>query len=1010
SSDCQRVYEYAWTPSSPGDYYIISRIGEGSDSTTYSLDTTIFSVCNPTLTPTLVNPTTGSANGRIDLLLSNSIGDYTYNWTVTGHSAGSSSGSGSGNSITGLHAGTYAVTVNSVNGCQVTASGLVLSAFTAPALTITGKITNNCSGGSGNQGAVEVVVTSANAGPYTYAWSNGATTRTISGLANGTYNVVVTDNYSQSSPSTPFTVATSSAINITESTTDETCSLNNGKIDISVTGGSGSSYSYKWSNGYSIEDIDRISAGAYTVTVTDAAGCTNVLSKTVALTCNRKPLANDDSFSALKGASSITGNLATNDSDPDGNTLAYEKIDEPVGSTQGAIVITSSGGITFTPVSAFVGLLKLRYKITDNGSGSLTDTAIVSLSIYNAGTDTICVSAGTARFAIDADPMYTTYAWTIPQGTSFVGSSTTNAIILNIATATPDTLGDVCVTVGNICGETSRKCYPVFLKKNKPIITAPSVCEGNDVSLTVSQNTTYSWTGPNSFTSNVRNPFLYNVPVSFNGGEYKVTTTDAFGCVGRDSILLQVNSNPTLTAVLTNANCGGADGAINITVSSGVTPTYRWSTGAIVEDLTTITYGNYGVTVTNSTGCAADTMFSIKDIQGPSITLTKTNVLCAQGLTGAIAIVSPHDNATNYSFSWTNGSTANALASIATGDYGVVVTDKATGCHGTANVLITEPDKLTLESTQTNVACAGNTGSITTIGKGGTGAYTYAWSSGPSTASLSSIAAGAYTVTLTDANSCQVIQPFTITAPSTLAATAAAVDVSCNAGTNGKVNLSVTGGSTPYRYLWNNGATTQNIQGLTAATYTVTVTDANNCSVIVSQAVTQLPALAISESITAVLCNSGNNGAINITASGGRTPYTYAWSNGVTTEDLTGLTAQAYVVTVTDANGCTFNKTITVTQPAALSLSSPVTTNVSCFGGTNGGFTVSGSGGTSPLTYKWSTQAAFSSTSIISGLSAGSYSVTVKDANNCEVSSNSLPITQPTAIVVNATLAIDSCR
>ncbi|MFN9379243.1 MAG: Ig-like domain-containing protein, partial [Bacteroidota bacterium] len=414
SSDCQRVYEYAWTPSSPGDYYIISRIGEGSDSTTYSLDTTIFSVCNPTLTPTLVNPTTGSANGRIDLLLSNSIGDYTYNWTVTGHSAGSSSGSGSGNSITGLHAGTYAVTVNSVNGCQVTASGLVLSAFTAPALTITGKITNNCSGGSGNQGAVEVVVTSANAGPYTYAWSNGATTRTISGLANGTYNVVVTDNYSQSSPSTPFTVATSSAINITESTTDETCSLNDGRIDISVTGGSGSSYSYKWSNGYSIEDIDRISAGAYTVTITDAAGCTNVLSKTVALTCNRKPLANDDSFSALKGASTLTGNLATNDSDPDGHTLTYEKIDEPVGSTQGAISITSAGGITFTPVPAFVGLLKLRYKITESGAGSasLTDTAIVSLSIYNAGTDTICVSAGTARFAIDADPMYTTYAWT----------------------------------------------------------------------------------------------------------------------------------------------------------------------------------------------------------------------------------------------------------------------------------------------------------------------------------------------------------------------------------------------------------------------------------------------------------------------------------------------------------------------------------------------------------------------------------------------------------------------
>jgi hypothetical protein len=244
------------------------------------------------------------------LLLSNSIGDYTYNW------AGQSSGSGTGNAITGLAAGTYNVTVNSVNGCQVTSSGLTLTSFTPPALTFIGKITNNCSGGTGSQGAVEIVVTSANAGPYTYAWTPSANTRTITGLANGTYTVTVTDNYSQT-VTAPFSVATSSAINITESTTNETCALNDGKIDISVIGGSGSSYSYKWSNGYSIQDIDRIPAGTYTVTVTDAAGCTNSLTKTVNLTCNRKPLANDDSFSALKGASSITGNLATNDSDPD---------------------------------------------------------------------------------------------------------------------------------------------------------------------------------------------------------------------------------------------------------------------------------------------------------------------------------------------------------------------------------------------------------------------------------------------------------------------------------------------------------------------------------------------------------------------------------------------------------------------------------------------------------------------------------------------------------------------
>jgi hypothetical protein len=421
-------------------------------------------------------------------------------------------------------------------------------------------------------------------------------------------------------------------------------------------------------------------------------------------------------------------------------------------------------------------------------------------------------------------------------------------------------------------------------------------------------------------------------------------------------------------------------------------------------------WGNYGLSVTDANGCAADTMFSVNDVQGPTITLTESNVLCAEGTSGAISIASPYNDPTNYSFLWTNGSTANSLASVASGNYGVVVTDKATGCHGSANVSITEPDKLTLESTQTNIACAGNTGTITTSGKGGTGAYTYTWSNSSSSPSQTSLAAGTYTVTLSDANNCQVIQPFTITSPSTLAATADSVEVFCFGSSTGKVNLTVTGGMTPYKYTWSNGATTQNIQGLAAGTYTVTITDANNCSINLSQAVTQLPALSISEIITAVACNGGNNGAINITASGGKTPYTYAWSNGITTEDVSNLTSQTYIVTVTDANGCSASKSIVVSEPAALSISLNSTTNVSCYGGSNGAFNISVSGGTSPLMYKWSTQSSFSATEDISGLPVGSYSVTVKDANNCEVTSNALPITEPAAIVVNATLALDSCR
>ncbi|HSU27204.1 MAG TPA: T9SS type B sorting domain-containing protein, partial [Chitinophagaceae bacterium] len=151
-------------------------------------------------------------------------------------------------------------------------------------------------------------------------------------------------------------------------------------------------------------------------------------------------------------------------------------------------------------------------------------------------------------------------------------------------------------------------------------------------------------------------------------------------------------------------------------------------------------------------------------------------------------------------------------------------------------------------------------------------------------------------------------------------ATFTQVNVLCFGGSNGSIDLSVTGGTAPYTYLWSNTATTQDLTGLIAGTYSVTVTDAVGCTTSVTVTITQPALLVASETHSNVICHGGSTGSIDLTPSGGVGPYTYLWSNAATTQDLTGLIAGTYSVTVTDANGCTATVSVTITEPALINL------------------------------------------------------------------------------------------
>ena len=241
---------------------------------------------------------------------------------------------------------------------------------------------------------------------------------------------------------------------------------------------------------------------------------------------------------------------------------------------------------------------------------------------------------------------------------------------------------------------------------------------------------------------------------------------------------------------------------------------------------------------------------------------------------------------------------------------------------------------------------------------------------------------------LTDASGCTKTGSTSITQPTAITVTPTITAVSCYGQTTGAISLAVSGGtpgSSPlYTFAWNDGNTSQNRTGLAAGTYSVIVTDANNCTKTQSGIVVGQPSavLGLSATTVNVACYGNSTGSINLTASGGTTPYGYNWGGGITSEDRTTLAAGTYAVTVTDASGCTAALSKTITQPVALSLST-VITKASCPGVSNGAITLTVSGGTSPFNFDWTDVAGTNNTQNRSAIAAGSYTVNVTDANGC---------------------------
>ncbi|RZJ85777.1 MAG: hypothetical protein EOO60_14315, partial [Hymenobacter sp.] len=319
----------------------------------------------------------------------------------------------------------------------------------------------------------------------------------------------------------------------------------------------------------------------------------------------------------------------------------------------------------------------------------------------------------------------------------------------------------------------------------------------------------------------------------------------------------------------------------------------------------------------------------------------------------------------------------------------------ANGCIKDTTVLLAQPTQLVPSVAVTAPLCnAGTNGSLQLSATGGTPAYTYAIGIGSfGAASLfNNLAAGVFTVHIKDANGCvSAAQSIVINQPPTLAFSTNATNVSCFSGTNGSITFTASGGTGAYQYSITNGRSFQasnSFTGLAAGAYPVLTKDANGClaegpTVIISQP----SALVLTIEQANVNCNGAATGTIVAGASGGTPAYQYSKDNGATyqsSNQFNSLTAGTYSIRIKDANNClSGTQTVTITQPAALSLSAAQTNVTTCFGGNNGSLTLTATGGTGAYQYSKDNGASFQSTNTFTGLAAGSYQVLVKDANNC---------------------------
>jgi len=410
------------------------------------------------------------------------------------------------------------------------------------------------------------------------------------------------------------------------------------------------------------------------------------------------------------------------------------------------------------------------------------------------------------------------------------------------------------------------------------------------------------------------------------------------------------------------------------------------------------------VKVVITTPCGKDSVIKNAYINVGSISASATSTPATCGNTDGTAAAQGSGGNGNYTYQWSNGITTSTTSGLASGIYSVTVNDGT--CPATTTVNISQAGGgIAINSINSgNVSCNGGNNGWALVNVGAINNIAYLWSNGATTASVSNLSAGNYSVTVSDQNGCSTQGQINILQSSPLSSNVNTTNATCN--TPGAATINMSGGTSPYIYNWSNGQTTSVATGLSAGVYNATITDGNSCTQTTNVNITgsSIPTATITNTLP-VSCNGGNNGSATISVTGGNGNYIYNWSNAQSNTTITNLSAGTYSVVITDAAACTTTASVTITQPPILIISSILTTTVSCNGGMNGSATVTPTGGNGNYTYSWINN---NTTISLNNLTAGNYNITVTDSKGC-TATGTANITEPAKLGLSISSATIVC-
>ena len=856
-----------------------------------TIDTLISTVNDLSFNPFITPATCGQCDGSISLVPSGGTAPFTYLWS-----------NGESDSIaTSLCAGVYMVQINDAAGCLYQ-TNIPLSNSNGPQITVS--VTNETCFTSCDASA-SVSIQSGN-GPFLFNWlPSGQNTDSVSNLCSGTYFIQVRDADNCLTTDT-VEIDGPQPILPNQSVVTSNCGACDGQITLNPSGGSTGNYSFAWSAGLPPSSTQsNLCAGVYTVTITDGNGCS------------------DSSIVALNSTDGPLLTITTDSTECDGSS---------------------------------------------NGSA------------------TVAILGNNSPFSI---------VWS---NGSVANPTTTNLPAGNYAVTVTDALNCVSNQFFQI-----HQPNPIgFSLAASQLPDCQGVCNGSIQALPIGGTLNYSFLWSNGLGTS-------NTVSNLCAGSYSLTVTDANGCIASQSSIIGNNPQPFSTAsVLISPTCNECNGSISLNITGGLAPYgLIWTTGDTLSSIDSICAGVYQVLITDENGCEQTNSFPVSNadgITGENITIQDES--CFQSCDGA-GTISAIGGTPPITYQWLNdNSTAQTQTNLCAGTYFVLMSDSNL-CVRTAQINIQSPSQMQIIPNIVQPTCNASNGSISFSGvSGGNGPYSFSWSPpvAGNTSFANGLAPGNYSVTISDNSSPVCSQTFTLALSSDAAPviTDSIIPTSCFGTCDGEVFISVSS-ILNTTLLWSTGSTSNQISNLCEGNYSVTVTDAAGCIAVQNYFVSSPDTLQFSSVLsTDPTCNGLCNGSATVLPFGGTLPYNYTWSgNSSTTFTSDSICAGSETITITDANNCSVDQNINLSQPDSINAFG-IVTNTPCSSLSNGAIDLQVSGGVPAYAYLWNGNAS-DTTQDLNSLPIGNYSVLITDANNC-IDSLSFSVFASDTVLANAGL------